>query len=547
MSLPAPHERFSAEETFDLRAYVRPLWRHRRLIVVIVAIAAIGTLLVAAVQPKQYVASASVYITVADPASALESIASSPTGPSTPPTAQQTQDIAALFTATAITEAVYRQLDLPLGSAGSVTVAPVMPLATGGSSSPFIVVQTTSRSSRLAARVANTYVSVFLASRRSAQAAAASADASELQASLNALPNVAVNVGKRRALMVNIAQYQAIVSKPSAGAQVVEVAVPPSSPISPKPLHDALFAAVIAALLAIAIAFILELEDRRLVAVKALRSIYRRPVLATVPCIADPAPLLDGCAVLPPRLVETFRGLGVSLRLDGGERPSRTLLVVSALPGEGRSTVARDLAVTYADAGERVLLIDADLRSPGIARLCGLDPSAGLTHVLAGEAQLAATVRRVPLPATQSGAVRGGRGVVARAATPAGTLDVLADPEPVDNPLRFLSSAAMNELLVTTSKHYDAIVLDSAPLLTVSDTLPLLAIADAVLLVARLGLTTKDAAAHVADMIDRVPSARLVGLLANDVRDSFLEEKGVYYGDYGYSGATRGQPTAEPG
>src|ERR1019366_4716968 len=91
-------------------------------------------------------------------------------------------------------------------------------------------------------------------------------------------------------------------------------------------------------------------------------------------------------AATPPEFVEAMRGLRVNLRLAGGDRPPRSVIVTSGLPSEGKSTVARNLAFAYADAGERVLLIDCDLRRPSVAEAFGVNPDAGLTQVLRREA-----------------------------------------------------------------------------------------------------------------------------------------------------------------
>jgi Mrp family chromosome partitioning ATPase/capsular polysaccharide biosynthesis protein len=553
MTSPAMQEPFNEQETFDVRAYLRPVWRRRWIILLIVVLATAATYVLAARQHNEYVASTDVYITVVDPATAIGAVA-----PTTPPTAQGMQDVATLFTAQAITAGVYQKLHMPLGSAGSVNVAPLTETSATSTETSFVVVTATSPSPTLAARLANTYVSVFLAARRSAEAAAAASDAAAAQSSMNALAPIPTNTAERQALVLSISQYRTIELDPNAGAQQIDVALPPTSPSSPKPARDALFAALVALLFAIGIAFGLELVDRRLVSVSALESIYGRPVFAALPYVADPTPIIDGEAVVPAQLVEALRGLRINLGIAGISGPPRTVLIASGSPGEGKSTVARDLALVYAEAGESVLLIDADLRRPSVAWLCGVEPELGLSHVLAGAASLASAALPVPLEHTPSGAANGRRrpsprrsraGAVSRVAVSDGSLDVLAHGEQVGNPVTLLSSPAMKGLLAAASKRYDVIIVDSAPLLPVTDTVPLLGVVDAILLVARVGMTTRDAAERVTTAIGRVPGANLVGIVANDIRDAFLNEgRGGYYGDYGGygqrpDGRTRGSQT----
>jgi capsular exopolysaccharide synthesis family protein len=533
MTMPAQLQPPSENDTLDLRAYLRPIWRRRWIILAIVIVATVATYVLSAREHKQYVSSTDVYVTVVDPALSIDSVA-----PTSPPTAQEMQDIATLFTAQAITDGVYHKLHLPLGSAGSVNVAPLTETSASSTQTSFIVVTATSQSPTLAARLANTYVSVFLASRRAAEAAAAKADAAAAQSSIDALANVPANTAERQALVLSISQYRTIELDPNAGAQQIDVAVPPSSPSSPKPLRAALFAALISLLIAIGIAFALELVDRRLVTVSALESIYGRPVLAALPFVADPTPLVDGEAVVPAQLVEALRGLRINLGLTGIAGPPRTLLIASGSPGEGKSTVARDLALVYAEAGDRVLLIDADLRRPSVAWLCGVEPGLGLTHVLTGATQLAKAALAVSLEHAPHAGTNGS-GPSTRTPAPEGALDVLAHGEQVPNPVTLLSSTAMKGLLAAASKRYDMIIVDTAPLLPVTDTVPLLGLVDAILLVSRVGMTTRDAAERVTTAIGRVRGANLVGIVANDIRDAFLGGGGYYGSDGGYGYGSR--------
>ena len=109
--------------------------------------------------------------------------------------------------------------------------------------------------------------------------------------------------------------------------------------------------------------------DRRLRRVSAVESSYRRAVLAVLPHVSKSSRMVDGHAVVPPEFVETLRSLRVNLRLLRDGTPPRTIVVTSAMPGEGKSTVAAHLALTCVESGERVLLVDADLRRPTISTL----------------------------------------------------------------------------------------------------------------------------------------------------------------------------------
>src|ERR1019366_4728345 len=132
-----------------------------------------------------------------------------------------------------------------------------------------------------------------------------------------------------------------------------------------------------------------ELLDRRLSRVGTVEAIFGRPILAVLPHVSDAMPLSEGQRpIVPPQFLEELRSLTVMLRLAGNPDPPRTIMVTSALPHEGKSTVTRDLALVYAEAGQRVLVIDGDLRRPSMDRLLGIEADRGLVQVLRGEASM---------------------------------------------------------------------------------------------------------------------------------------------------------------
>jgi tyrosine-protein kinase len=189
---------------------------------------------------------------------------------------------------------------------------------------------------------------------------------------------------------------------------------------------------------------------------------------------------------------EAFRALRVNLRHLGGESGPRVVVVAGAVPGEGATTVATDLAVSLARVGNRVTLIDADLRRPRVRRRLHLPDGPGLTEVLTGAAELQDVVQ-------QWGEGPDVLGVLGAGALP-------ADPEAL------LSSPAMTALLQTLRDSRDVVVVDAPPLLPVVDGAVLSSRADACLLVARYGRTKRghlaEAAAAVARV--RVPSLGVV-------------------------------------
>ena len=150
----------------------------------------------------------------------------------------------------------------------------------------------------------------------------------------------------------------------------------------------------------------------------------------------------------------------------------------------------------------------------------GLNPERGLAHLLRREADLesvAVTVFRMsPHRAT-------GRSPPAASGDPraGGRIDIVAHGEHVASPVALLSSAAMSELFATAAATYDLVIVDTSPVLTVSDAVPLLSEVGAVLFVARLGVTTRDAAERLTELAERVPDMNLVGVVVNDMRGKY--------------------------
>jgi polysaccharide biosynthesis transport protein len=524
----------------DVRTYLRPLWRWKWVILLVVAVATAGTYFLVSRQAKQYVASTSVLVTNPDPAASVESAQTA--GPPSPPSSQSLEDLATLLTDQATTAAVYKDLHLPLGSAGSVSVVSIV--SASGVQTSFIGVTATSGSPNLAARLANTYVSVFLASQKSADAAEATSDLNATRQALNGLANTAANAVERDLLLSQESQLRTQVLNPSAGATPINPAVAPSAPASPNPKRDAVLGGLIGLLLGIGIAFGLDLLDRRLIRVSSVESIYGSPVVAVLPHVHNPTPTLDGRAIVPPGFVEAIRSLRINIGMGSRGRPPRTLLVTSGVPGEGKSTVVRDLALVYAEAGESVLVIDADLRRPSMATLFGVQAESGLAQVLRREVPMGRAIVAVHRAGPRS-ASKNGRNGTEPPGDPRlrGSIDLLSYGERVPNPVGLLSSTEMKSVLSATAGRYDIVILDSAPLLSVADTVPLLEMADAVVLVARLRLSTRDSADQVTSLIGRVPGTRIAGIVTNDTRAGLFNDTYARY-SYGYDHGVDSADTA---
>ena len=214
---------------------------------------------------------------------------------------------------------------------------------------------------------------------------------------------------------------------------------------------------------------------------------------------------------------EAYRGMRSSLLLSSIDNPPRVIVVTSAFPAEGKTTTALNLSIVLAQRGEKILLVDADLRRGSLHRVFGMpDQSFGLSTALSQPG----VYHEVPTPFDDLP-----------------TLHVLATGPRPPNPAEMLSSNRMEEQMRQWTKQYDRIVIDTAPLLAVSDTQAMAVRADAVVLVARAGVTRKRALIRARDLLWRV-NAPVAGVVVNDVdmrlENFYTYRYGMYASNYWY-------------
>jgi capsular exopolysaccharide synthesis family protein len=317
---------------------------------------------------------------------------------------------------------------------------------------------------------------------------------------------------------------------------VLDPAVAPASPSSPKVLVNLVLGLLLGAVLGLVLAAVLTTLDDTMKSGDDVRETLNVPLLGAIgpiPGAAKRDPIYSLAMLLYPRsaAAEAFRALRASIEyLASSEAPIRTLMVVSAGAGEGKTTVASNLAVAFAQAGKRTILVDADLRKPGVHRVFRLGNHAGPLGNNAGLSTVLRPERGEIAPFLQT--------------TEEPRLLVLtAGPMP-PSPADLLGSTRMRELLPRLLERADIIVLDSAPIRAAADAAVLAQAVDGVLVVLDTGRTRRSAARSAAEALDRV-GARVLGVALNrrrTGRDAAREEMETYkYADE----ATGSTPGAE--
>jgi capsular exopolysaccharide synthesis family protein len=231
-----------------------------------------------------------------------------------------------------------------------------------------------------------------------------------------------------------------------------------------------------------------------------------------LPAQAVSGPRVELLSYIQPKsqISEAFRALRTSLLLSQADHPPQVILVTSALPREGKTTAAVNLAVTLAQLGDRTLLMDSDLRKPGVRRALNLTTGkdVGLSSYLAGVSTLDEVT--VPHPTIEN--------LVALTTGP-------VPPSPAD----LLSSHRMREAITELRHRFKFIVIDSPPVMAATDAVLLSALTDGVLLVVRSGETPKEAFTRTRDLLAAV-KCRLLGVVLNAVDSSAPD----YYYSYRY-------------
>ncbi|OLT52247.1 chromosome partitioning protein [Cellulosimicrobium sp. CUA-896] len=306
----------------------------------------------------------------------------------------------------------------------------------------------------------------------------------------------------------------------------VRSATVPTEPSSPDLRLNLALGLVVGLALGIGLAVVRELLDTRVRSAPDVEAVTDAPVLGAIGYEAD-APEHPLIVQESPQALraEAFRRLRTNLQfLDLGDG-ARTVVMTSALPGEGKTTTSINLAITLADAGQRVLLVDADLRRPAVARYMGIEGSVGLTTVLIGKVGLRDAVQ--PWGSSM--------------------LDVLAAGQIPPNPSELLGSETMTALVGRLGEEYDVVVVDSPPLLPVTDAAILARRAGGAILVSGVGTIHRQ---HVAGAVAALGTvgARLLGVVLNRVplKGPGASAYGYSYYEYASEPAPTGRRRARP-
>jgi non-specific protein-tyrosine kinase len=316
-------------------------------------------------------------------------------------------------------------------------------------------------------------------------------------------------------LMQSFEQVRLAEAQSTASVTQVDPATVPTNPVRPRVLTNTILMALVGLALAIGAVFVVEAMDDTL---RSPDDVSRQLDLPVLGLIASHE-AIDGKPVTmtQPRspVAEAFRSLRTNMQFASVDQPLHTVLVTSPTPEDGKSTIATNLAVILAQSGNKVAIIDADLRRPRVHKVVGLPNRQGISNLFVqSQVSLNGTLQQTDL---------------------AGLMVMTSGSLP-PNPAELLGSEKMFDILYQVKESADLIVLDSPPVLAVTDAVVLAPRVDGVLLVVKPGKTKMLACRQAVEQLRRV-GANVLGVVLNDVevRRSRYNYKYNYYKGYYYS------------
>jgi receptor protein-tyrosine kinase len=399
-----------------------------------------------------------------------------------------------------------------------------------------ISVTATNRDPVLAARVANAYATEFVNFETFVALRSLTTAELQLQTQINAIEQELVSTSgtpqgvalatQEAVLKEQYAEYQVVGTQTTGGVTVVSSAAVPKAPSSPKKTEIILIGLAVGLLIGLAVAFTAESLDDAIRSKDDLEHAAPDvPVMGSVPMIGSwrdrAEPFLATRAEPTSPAAEAYRSLRTSLQFAAYDSAIGSVLVTSPTATEGKTSTVSNLGVVLATVGKHVVLVSADLRRPRLAAFFGLDEGVGLTSVMIGELTLGEALQPVSdIPG----------------------LSVLGCGPVPPNPSELLSSPKFAEIFDELKENFDMVLVDSSPLLPVTDPVLLSRLTDTTLLIVAAGNTTKGQLRRGVEQLVHVGASH-IGIVLNEVPRGGGD---VYGYGYSYNYESQDTPSAAP-
>jgi polysaccharide biosynthesis transport protein len=501
----------SSQHVSTLRDYLQVVRRRKWIIVQAAVVVPLAALAFSLHQQSMYQGSSQVLLSQQDLGAQLAGTQPTYNGD---PADRQAQTQATLARVPEVAARAIRRLHLELTPKQFLADSAV----SAGANSDTLTFDVTNHDARLASRMATAYARAYVAYRLQVETAPIEAAKRGLDARLAETPKGSALYNSLVEKEQTLTELEALKTSNASvirdGGQAVQTA--------PKTSRNVVLGFVLGLFLGIGLAFLRESLDTRVRSAEAIAERLELPLLARLP--EPPKKLRDSARLAmlgEPKGVqaEAFRVLRTNVEFAALGKDVHTVMVTSAIEKEGKSTTIANLAVALARAGQRVVLVDLDLRRPFVERFFGLSDLAGVTQVAIGHVSLDEAL--VPVSLTDGHAVE----------LPAGSLHVLpSGPIPPD-PGEFVGTARLTEILEELRDRADVVLIDAPPLFHVGDGLVLSAKVDAVVVVTRMEVVRRPMLAELKRLLDTMPATKL-GFVVTGAEAE--ESYGYGYGGYYY-------------
>lgn len=520
-------------EGLTLRDYISVLWRRKWIILLVVVVATTSAFYFSYRQPKVYEANADlIYEKPLDIANPL-------TGQTITDPNERNLELRSVGSVLESPDMQSRADELLKEKGAAVTgfevsAAPVEDAAAGSASTSSNVVRITvpSEAPQLAAAAANAYASAYIAWRKERVQLQITNGVKALQKKLTGYEGAATQSTEYLVLAQRLQDLQLLAATATGNFRVLVPATVPESPVSPKPLRSAILGFGVGLFAAIGLAFLLEQFDTRLRHADEVARILRRPILGRIPRISKR--LLGESAVVAltqpdGHPAEAFRLLRTNLEFMRVDDDVKSLVITSAVQGEGKSVCVANLAVTLAMGGKKVFIIDADLRRPRQHQYFGLGNAVGVSTVVTGQTSLDDALHKVHLePVTGANEVdfktwAGGGESLSR-------IYVLTSGPLPPNPGEIVSSRRFAAVIETLVEEADVVLVDSPAMLAVGDTAALASLVDGLVFLVDMQRAKRPMLQQAADQLVRLPCRSLgIVLRADGAKSDYYSSSYRYY------------------
>ncbi len=400
------------------------------------------------------------------------------------------------------------------------------------SQADILKITATDHDPKLAADIANSYANNYIAWRRQSDGAILKQAEVPIQAQLANMTPDQTPGSAYNTLNDKLQSLKMLQSIQTGNLEIVNQAVPATSPSSPKPVRTGLLAFFSSLVFAFGAVFTVEVTDKRIRQSNEITTRVEKPILASIPAYRARDGQLETLLNPAGPGSEAFRVLKTNLSYMEPDSEIKSIMISSAEPNDGKSTTVANLAITLARGGKKIIVIEGDLRRPVLADYLDLNNSSGITNIISGNSNLRESLQIIEAQELSNqnlindsvetnqlfGGLNGTKPIYC----------VTSGPLP-PNPGEIVASEKMSTIIADAAKYADLVLVDAPPLIAAADATSIAARVDAAILVVKLDATAKKSLGAINDFIATVP-CKVLGLVVTNAPgfNSYKKNYGYY-------------------